>query len=422
VTVEDRLRATAEALTGTMREVRPLTLPPERPGRVSRPRVPRRWPGWVAPLTAAVAVIAVAVALAAVRDSRDATPAPSVPVVHPLPADAIPRYYVQLGGAPGAGQQRVAIVGDSRTGKVLATVKPPPADLTFESVTGAADDRTFVLDAISITGAAGDSPEGTHSWYLLRLAPGTGHPATLTKLPVVGPADSSQISGLAVSPDGGTLAILYQNDAGARSGKSFVLRTLSVSTGKVLRTWTAGGKTEDFWIDPNPGNSAGLTWTADGRTLAFKFPANTWPDYERTLNVDGKGSSLLADSQSVFADPGNRDNCSTLLLSSDGRTMVCGTVGNATDGCRAQEPVFDLYSTATGKLARELYRYRGSCQAGDANVVWTGAGGTAIGFIQTDSSTGKVGYRFGLLRSGKFTPLHVFMPVGYASYPGALAF
>jgi len=38
-----RLRATTEALTGTMREVRPLTLPPERPGWVPRPGAPL-WP------------------------------------------------------------------------------------------------------------------------------------------------------------------------------------------------------------------------------------------------------------------------------------------------------------------------------------------------------------------------------------------
>ena len=70
MTVEDRLRATTDALSGTMRQVRPLTLPPEQPGRVSPPREPRRGRGWLIPLTAAAAVIAVAVTLVAVRDDR----------------------------------------------------------------------------------------------------------------------------------------------------------------------------------------------------------------------------------------------------------------------------------------------------------------------------------------------------------------
>ncbi len=44
MTVEDRLRGTSEALTGTTRQVRPLTLPPVEPGRVSgRAKPARRW-------------------------------------------------------------------------------------------------------------------------------------------------------------------------------------------------------------------------------------------------------------------------------------------------------------------------------------------------------------------------------------------
>ncbi len=86
MTVNDRLRATTNAVTASMREVRPLTLPPDaaplppdpHPDRHRRrsPAAPghrsRRWPGWgswLIPLAAAVAVIAVATTLVTVMAS-----------------------------------------------------------------------------------------------------------------------------------------------------------------------------------------------------------------------------------------------------------------------------------------------------------------------------------------------------------------
>ncbi len=192
-----------------------------------------------------------------------------------------------------------------------------------------------------------------------------------------------------------------------------------------MRTWTApAGKVYVSGGD-DMDNELDLTWTADGQTLAFMFPPFVWPDYERTLNVTRKGASLLADSRPVLAIPGNQRNCASLLPALDGRTMVCGTVGNATRGCRQQEPEYDQYSTATGKLTRVLYRYQGTCQSATAQVVWTGADGTAIGVIET-LNPGKtqvaIDYKVGLLTPGKFTPLHVPVPAGYGFTTGELAF
>jgi hypothetical protein len=426
MTVEDRLRATTEALSGVMREVPPLTLPSQRPGRVSWPREPRRWRGWLIPLTAAVAVTAVAVTLVAVRDSRSAAPAPPAPVVNSAAA-AFPRYYVQLDAYNAApGYQRDALVGDSHTGKVLATVRPP-AGLTFAGVAGAADDRTFVLDAASdaVGTQANHAARDTHTWYLLRIAPGTSRPSTLTRLPIAGPANSDQLDGLALSPDAGLLAVLYQTGVLGGSDGPFALRIFSLRTGKALRTWTApAGKVYAYGAG-DIDNDVDLTWTADGRTLAFMFSPFVWPDYERTLNVTRKSGSLLADSRAVLAIPGNQHNCVSLLLAPDGRTMVCGTVGNAADGCRQQEPEYDQYSTASRKLTRVLYRYQGICQGATAEVVWAGNGGTAIAVIET-LNPGKarvvIDYKVGLLTPGKFTPLHVPVPAGYGFVTGELAF
>ena len=92
MTVNDRLRAATEAVSASMREVRPLELPPDphpHPRRHRRHRrrstaAPghglRRWPGfgsWLVPLAAAVAVIAVATTLVTVRDASG--PRPTAP-------------------------------------------------------------------------------------------------------------------------------------------------------------------------------------------------------------------------------------------------------------------------------------------------------------------------------------------------------
>ncbi len=330
-----------------------------------------------------MAVIAVAVTLVAVRDDRGASPAPTAPAANAAVVSA-PRYYVQLAGwNPAIGYQD-AIVGDSRTGKVLDTVKTR-AHSGFAGMTGAADDRTFVIDATSTTEPTQPKhvPQPAHTWYLLRIAPGTQHPAELTKLPIALPVNSAGVVGLALSPDAGTLAVLSEPGQGGPAGGNgqgtggpVTLRTFSLVTGKPLRTWTAPEGKISITVPGGSDNEAvDLTWTANGQTLAFMFPPSAWPDYERTLNVAGKGTGLLTGSRPVLAipNPGKQDNCLSLLLASDGRTIVCGTETTDTHGCSQQEPLFSLYSAATGKLTRVLYRYQGTCFSGEAAVAWAGA-------------------------------------------------
>jgi hypothetical protein len=299
----------------------------------------------------------------------------------------------------------------------------------------AADDRTFVIDTTSVTEPTqpNQAPQGTHTWYLLRIAPGTRHPAELTKLPIAAPANSAGVVGLALSPDAGTLAVLYQpgqdslaGDSAQGAGGPFTLRTVSLATGKALRTWTAPEENTSAVVPDSGDDEAGLTWTANGQTLAFMLPPGAWPDYERTLNVSAKGTNLLNDSRAVLAipNPGKQDNCLSLLLASDGRTMVCGSETTGTHGCSQQEPQFNLYSAATGKLTRVLYRYQGTCFSGEAAVAWAGAGGTAIGVIAAERIVGTratTDWEVGVLAAGKFTPLHVPMPTDYYD-PGQLAF
>ena len=243
-------------------------------------------------------------------------------------------------------------------------------------MTGAADDRTFVIDATPATEPTQPNhvPQPAHTWYLLRIAPGTQHPAELTKLPIALPANSAGVVGLALSPDAGTLAVLSQPGQGGPAGDSaqgaggpFTLRTFSLATGKPLRTWTAPEGKISTTVPGGSDNEAGLTWTADGQTLAFMFPPAAWPDYERTLNVTGKGTSLLTDSRPVLAipNPGKQDNCLSLLLASDGRTMVCGIRDHRQPRVPARapvQPVLGRYREADSRplpLSGHLFQRRG---------------------------------------------------------------
>ena len=191
--VEDRMHAAMSAAADlAAREIPaapPLRLPPETARGARRARPPRRWIRWTVPLAAAAAVIALAVSLALIKDIQNGSMVPPNPATTTGPG-GIPRYYVALKQlatytdvvVPPAG----IVVGDSLTGGTLATFAPP-ARTTFASVTAAADDRTFVVFAVtSSTGSFASKARTTLTgrWYQVRLAPGAARPARLTRLPV----------------------------------------------------------------------------------------------------------------------------------------------------------------------------------------------------------------------------------------------
>lgn len=431
MTVEDRIRAATRARAGLVREIRPLEIPERLPRRGLRVPRARFLAGWLVPAAAAVVVVALAVALVSVHQSRNGRGIPGFAPAPPASGATIPRYYVLV--SPRIPAVSVAArVADSRTGAVLARVRPP-AHRMFAGVTGAADDRTFVLDTVPVSGMNG---RGTHVWYLLRIATGTGHPASLTRLPVAGPPVSAQVQGLALSPDGRTLAVMFQpgmpdtgpsgavRASGDAPAAPVVLRTYSLATGRALRTWTTPAPKGSAAYFPNPDNVIALSWTGS-HTLAFRYPLGRWPDYVRMLNTASKGSDFVKSSKPVVADPGGRRNCASLLAVTDGRTVVCGTLGNATGGCVKEEPEFDLWSTATGKLTRVLYRYKGTCSAAEATVLWAGPGGTVIGAISAYTYIKKKRTRtritIGLISHGRFAPLRISIPAS-AFFPGVIAF
>jgi hypothetical protein len=380
MSIEDRVRTATRAGATLVRDIGPLAAAD--PVRLRRRPGPaqRRWRSWGIPLAAAAAVVLVALSLVAVR--QFGTPAPFAGGSVTTAPTAVPRYYVALGheetshaGPTGSG---ALIVGDDLTGRAIATVTPPRG-MNFDRVQGGSDDRTFVVMASS----AKPLELPPYTWYLLRIAPGTGHPYQLTELPIKLPGNDPVAFSYALSPDGRELAV-ESEPATPRAGSVTTLGIYSVSSGAELRAWTT-----DLHGISGLGQDT-LSWLSDGRQLAFSAPdlTNMYPSNQlRTLDVTGPGTDLMAASRALFTAEGpisSPSDCWGLYPTPDGGTVICTTQYNlltipginADCGGGGLEVI--AYSVRTGKPVRVLYRYPGACHNGVSYVLWTGASATSI--------------------------------------------
>lgn len=382
MTVEERVRAATRAIAGEVHDVRPLILPRTQ-SAASRRR--RRW-RWMAPMMAAAAVIAVALTLVMIRSARNASPVSPAPV-SPAGFGGIPEYYVALNAVP---NQRQLVVGDTFTGARLATV-PPPAHSGFVAVTGAADDRTFVVGAKPFPFSATRPDAEPRTWYLLRIAPGTDHPAQLTRLNIPATPSGLDVAGMALSPDGAKFAVAVQPNTTFDSGPE-TLRVYSVATGALLGTWTGPTSDLGYAISATTDDNIYLSWLDDGHTVVFDYSDRSGA--VRMLDTSRPGHDLIADSQPVKWSS-NPDACGEPLVTSDGKTIVCARLGSRG---------FSEYSTATGKFLRTLYRPKGS----DGTVLWSSpSGDTLIGLLIPSSNAllSTTGATAGVITEGKFKQL-----------------
>jgi hypothetical protein len=418
VSIEERVRAATHARTALVRDVRPLEFPDESPARARRTPRARRWLTWGAPIGAAALVTVLALVLVMLRQAGGPQTDPAASTSAAASAAAavpasIPRYYVALAYVnPASSSPIEAVVGDDRTGRKLAVIAPS-ASQNFYGVTAAADDRTFVL--MNYNNAQQET-----TFYLLRLTPGAAHPAQLAELPIKGIV--AHVNGLALSPDGRELAVMYRF-ATTDTNASTHLLIYSMSSGAELAVWnTAGPNDNALGGDPN---SQGLSWINGDRSVDFRWIA-TGPSARgpgtlqvRAVDVTPGGHDLLSDSRLVLPVPSPvlqgsyvSDPCSRWLATSDGRTIVCGSTGGngTTFACPAVPPSFVSYSTVTGKPLQVLYRYQGQCVNGQALLQWINPSGSqAIGFILMDKVVnGKntsVPSLFGVAVGFRFTPL-----------------
>ena len=390
---EDRARAAMRAIAGTIQDAPPLQLAPAHdvpapdevrlgghgthrrfglhrsggPGGNGRHDQDRRWRSWLIPLTAAATVVALAMALVLVKDIPNGGAVPKNPAPSTVGPGGAPRYYVALEEVAGKTKtptqvdsvHYAIVVGDSLTGKTLATFAPP-ARTTFQSVTADADDRTFVVFAVTSATGSFRPVQGatlTGSWYEVRLAPGTANPARLSKLPIKpwswagqdarGLSSPGQIYATALSRSGRELAVADIPDIPAADAKPQnwqEVKVFSVATGRLLHDWTENdpaARLETVLADSFAGVPLGtpdLTWIDGDRAVALATSydkSNTVTGTVRRLNVAGPASgNLMTDSTIIWSGtlPWNHsEGCFEVdawppLISADGYTLSCVAV------------------------------------------------------------------------------------------------
>jgi hypothetical protein len=331
-TMEGRIRAAAHAAANT---VPPDGVPPlQLPGQV----VPvRRRRGW------------------AVLAGRGST-AGSTYVAELVKSGQIPPYYLEVTGtgADSIDGPAYVVVRATATGKALGTIRPSVPGDGIMGVTGAADDRTFILDEQPLAKRDRDLGREPHTFYEVRLD-AAGKPGPVTKLPLSLPR--YRLDAFSLSPDGGKLAMALQpwTDGGSNLGSATVT-VYTLATGQ-SHSWTGNGQVSLGQHD--------LSWSSDGQTLAFPWSEN-FPDGAvsgfRVLDLAQGGGNLEADSHKVvpFYVNGNTLGCTEagVTMTADGSALICvgGRVvnPNAAPDRQQSQSGFLEFSAATGKLLRVL--------------------------------------------------------------------
>lgn len=351
--------------------VRTRQTPPSlRPGLGHRPG----WPRFAAAIAAAAAVCLVAGLSVAISGGGQAR--------HPAAGssllDRVPRYYMML-LAKGSSQPYEAVIRDTVTGKVLATVRPPSPFKTFSLAAAAPNDRTFVLAA---------RPGSGIGLLPTRLYRAQFNPARrsiqLTPLPIPEFVSTTPPAELAVSPDATELAVAL--DTLGTSHNAYV-------TSEQIRIYSlagdrATGPVKVWYGPPNQPVLGPLSWARTG-VLA------TWTtEGVRLLRTDSRSGSLVHDSRLALRTPTSSRELLSGILTTDGTKIAAvwhrvetkiDLIPGVTTGPKIEE-----FSAATGKLIHVLMPRRpsGPGSFGVAYVAWTNSSGSVIVGVG-ESSVGK---------------------------------
>jgi hypothetical protein len=478
--LEDQIKAATRAEAATLREVRPLRLTPRpatRGSRLSRPFGQRGWRLWGVPLAAAVAVVALAVALVVIKDLPNGPAGP--PSVGPATVSGVPPYYVTLYNGPsqstqtatptptrtatptgqpttapcivgspgcpaGAGGGTDLLVGDTLTGAKVAVISPP-AGAQFYGVTGAADDRTFVVDTYN-SGSVSDFAL-PRTFYRLQIVPGAKSPVQLTRLPL--PSMTGMFA-MAVSQSGTELAVARMSSK--LNDQETWLQIYSVATGRLLRSWTTdNGYVFERGADVMSDSNYGLAWVDGDRAIdfpynwqsrgalttiklrgrTFRFAPITRHVGVRTLDVSASDGNLMTDSRILWSQvPPETDGYSSggcgqyqdALVSPNGKTVLCvADYGPDTDRPAGKIVRWNLawlaYSVTAPNTARPVYAFTVNAPVSSGGwlyALWSNpSGSTVIGsWYFGTSQTPPV--HFGVMSNGTFRAL----PVPPTDVPG----
>jgi hypothetical protein len=246
--LEDRLRNELSQLAAL---AQPETI---HPLRGSAPRRRSAAARFLAPLAAMAAVAAVAIAsavIAARLPHRGAAPVPAAPEL--VRSDTVPRFYLLAAQSYVDGGRKFvtyAAVHSSVTGGTLAQVTLP--GLLYQggyfapSITGAANDRTFVVMETNQTSV------DSIVWLFRLQVSANGRSMKVTRLPVHVPPTMA-IDDVALSPDGSRLAMTAQWNCGQNRCQYSGIRVVNLATGAIT-TWstrTNGAPFNGSWAGDN---------------------------------------------------------------------------------------------------------------------------------------------------------------------------
>lgn len=378
--LEERLREDLKRLSERAQpdSIRPLRDPLAR----GRSRAVR-WLAAVAAVAAVLSVIA-GVSLASHSATRQSAN-------HEGPGRMPPYYVIVQNGH--VGLDATVIVRDSATGRVLATLRMPflvPGGAG--DITGAADDRTFVLN------------DG-YELFRLRLA-ADGRSARLSRLPI---ALSALDNNVALSPDGSTVAIESQTCKFVSKTNMQVvcrysaIRLISLRTG-ATRTWNTRVPAQTgIWISWAGNTRILFSWVSARATSAQ-------PSGYRLLDVAGRGGGLLSARMLPLPPPPVFHGYfipEPVFISPDGRAVIAATLST---GGPSESPTVIMKiverSARTGRLLRVLLEAREHNSIpilfGNEGCWVDSLGSTGIHALIECSSPKVV---FGRWGNGRFTPL-----------------
>ena len=333
-------------------------------------------------LASAIAVMAViggsiALAVGGHAPHRAASSSGQVVNSQPGPSGTPPRYFMAL--APiGKSPLSQAVVVDTATGATLATMLPPRHFNTFWTVTGAADDRTFVLAAEYIPWKRSLANPAI-TLFRARYDPGRRR-ITLTALPIPAIAPDERFNGLALSPDGTTLAV-------STTQRRF----------EQLSVYSMTSGAAKLWRQPSRAPAGRLSWGRGG-ILAYNWDDSPhWGVW--LLNTATAGGRLIANSRLAVAVPRGWAFIGGALLTPDGRTVVAAQtrfLGHLHHGTNYE---FAGYSARTGgKVWVALPLHDGTEELG-----WAGPSGTVL-VMQTWATNG-LGLVYEVLSGNRLTPI-----------------
>jgi hypothetical protein len=412
--LRDALRETADEIPA---HAPPLDLSP-RP-RASRAGQHARWRAWVTPLAAAALVLAAVGGSLAVAGNLTHQPVTSGPQAGLN--GGVPAYYValvttakpqsdvanDLGSAALA--YSAAELRSTQTGAVLARITPPKPYVSFTGVTGASDDRTFVLSAQGPEPSA-VPPYPAQRFFLLRIdrAARAGARMILTALPAGYVPAGYGIGEMALSPDGTHLAA----GVGENLGYAEELDVFDLATG-TERAWSTRTCAECM---PNAGgnlwfgvNTDALSWTADGQHVAF-----TWENTVRLLDTRAAGSDLLTDSKKVATWIGGVTGLNQwrgAIITPDGRTVL--GIENL-GGLNLRGPIREhlvSWSTATGRQTAVLNNLNARNLDDYEQILYTNDDGSVLVLTYQ-----RPGAKTAIVHDGRPTPIPWSPHIGVAAW------